>query len=204
MNPNMKLKLEREVKILQSLAKLSYLSRSQIQRLHDLGSNRNACRVLKNMEQYLNSFRVEENIYYLNKNGRERVGCTDVRNKTLQYRHFIMRNDLYIYLHRPSVWEAEYNIEIDGIKIIPDVMYRRKVMNEDRYFFGEIDNEQIMAKNKEKIERYKALKEHGAYQKTLGYFPTLVWVTKSERRKNDLIRYMKDLKHDIYLWEEIR
>jgi len=204
MNPNMELKLTREVEILQSIDKLSYLSRSQIQRLHGLGSNRNACRVLANMDDFLNSFRAEENVYYLNKNGRERIGSKDIRSKTLQYRHFLMRNDLYIYLKKPSIWENEYNIDINGVKIIPDVMYTKKVLNEDRYFFAEIDNEQIIATNLNKLRKYKQLKDTNVYQKQLGYFPTLSWVVKTERRKVDLLKYGEGLKQEIYLWSEIR
>lgn len=197
--------MEREAEILRSLDKLSYLSRSQIQKLHRLGSNRNACRVLKNMEDYLNSFRVEENIYYLNKNGRDRVGSQVVRTKTLQYRHFIMRNDLYIYLGKPSAWQPECEIEIDEkVKIVADVMFMRYELGKERYFFGEIDNEQVMKRNIEKIEQYKKLKASNVYQQQLGYFPTLVWVTKSDRRKQDLLKYGERLKQDIYLWEEIR
>lgn len=192
------------MEILQSIDKLSYLSRSQIQRLHGLGSNRNACRVLANMDDFLNSFRAEENIYYLNKNGRERIGSKDIRSKTLQYRHFLMRNDLYIYLNRPKLWRAERIIDVGGVKLIPDVMYTRKVLDKDRYFFAEIDNEQIIATNLNKIRKYKQLKETNAYQNKFGYFPTLTWVVKTERRKADLLKYGEGLKQEIYLWGEIR
>lgn len=156
------------------------------------------------MDDFLNSFRAEENIYYLNKNGRERIGSTDIRAKTPQYRHFLMRNDLYIYLNKPNVWEPEYNIDIDGIKVIPDVMFTGPVAGEERYFFGEIDNEQIISTNLNKIRKYKQLKDTKVYQKELGYFPTLVWVVRTERRKKDLLKYGEGLKQQIYLWGEIR
>lgn len=156
------------------------------------------------MEDYLNSFRVEENIYYLNKAGRERVGSKNVRSKTPQYRHFLMRNDLYIYLKKPAVWEPEYQIDIDNIKIIPDVMFVKRVLNEDRYFFAEIDNEQVLSSNLNKIRRYKQLKETKAYQDSLGYFPVLVWVVKTEHRKKELLKYGEGLKQEVLLWSDIR
>ena len=74
-------KVQREENILLSLKKLSYLSRSQIQVLHDLGSARNASRILQHMNNYVSSFRDGENIYYLNKDGRERVNSKKVLKK---------------------------------------------------------------------------------------------------------------------------
>ncbi|PEI87275.1 hypothetical protein CN679_22635 [Bacillus pseudomycoides] len=57
-----------------SLKKLGFLSRKQIQVLHDLGGDRNASRVMKDLEEYVSSFRDSEKVYYLNKEGRERIG----------------------------------------------------------------------------------------------------------------------------------
>lgn len=156
------------------------------------------------MEDYLNCFRAEENIYYLNKAGRERVGSTNIRSKTPQYRHYLMRNDLYIYLNKPEVWEPEYTIEVEGIKIIPDVMYTKFVLNDERYFFAEIDNEQILSNNLNKLRKYKALKETKVYQESMGYFPVLVWVVKTEHRKKELLKYGEGLKQEILLWSDIR
>nr|MBS7717071.1 hypothetical protein [Vibrio cholerae] len=48
-----------------SLKKLGFLSRKQIQVLHDLGGDRNASRVMKTLEEYVSSFRDGEKVYYL-------------------------------------------------------------------------------------------------------------------------------------------
>ncbi len=73
-------KEKREEAILLSLKKCDYLTREQIQKMHDLGKPRNAHRVLSDMEEYISSFTNDrKHVYYLNKDGRERVGATKVR-----------------------------------------------------------------------------------------------------------------------------
>ncbi|PEJ62788.1 hypothetical protein CN680_30005, partial [Bacillus pseudomycoides] len=58
--------------ILSSLKRLGFLTRKQIQVLHNLGGDRNASRVMKELSEYVSRFRDSENVYYLNKEGRER------------------------------------------------------------------------------------------------------------------------------------
>lgn len=98
----------RQEEILYSLDKLGFATRSQIQTLHDLGSTRNANRILKDMSKYLNSFRVTENIYYLNKEGLDFLGLDkQPLNKNMQIEHHLMKNDMYIYFGLPDDWETE-------------------------------------------------------------------------------------------------
>ncbi len=76
--------MEREEQILLSLKKLDFLTTQQLKQIHDLKSDRNAQRVLKQMEQYLNHFRDGQHIYYLNNNGRKRVDCEKVSKENPQ------------------------------------------------------------------------------------------------------------------------
>lgn len=196
-------KLHREETILSTLAKLDYLTRRQIQRLHGLGGDRNARRVMQNISPYVSVFRGTngENIYYLNKSGRERVGCEVVRQKTTQAGHYIMRNDAFIHYAGNEDWRNELPFRVENVvTVIPDAYFR---FNQRRHFL-EVDHMQHMQKNREKIERYKKLHQTGALQKKINYFPQLVWVTLTESRKQQLAELCKGVDVVIHLWHEIR
>jgi hypothetical protein len=174
-----------------SLRKLDYLSRSQIQRLHRLKSDRNAQRVLKNMSEYLSCFKDGENIYYLNKEGRERVGATKVLKKTAQSRHYIMRNTLYIALGSPATWENEMELAVPGkVSVIADAIY---FMNK-RMHIIEVDHTQKMIKNRGKIRRYKKLMELGAFDVQ----PKFIWITTTELRRKQLKELSEGLDIKVY------
>jgi hypothetical protein len=195
-------KFLREEAICLSLKKLDYLSRSQIQKLHGLGGDRNARRILDNMAPLISCFRggTGENIYYLNKLGRERVGCVVIRQKTIQAGHYLMRNAVYIHYVGNEDWKNEVRFHVDGVVTpIPDAYFR---YNQRRHFL-EVDHLQHMNKNRDKIERYKKLYATGAVQQKLKYFPRLVWVTLTESRKRQLAEWCHGLDTVIHLWDEI-
>lgn len=186
-----------------SLKRLDYMSRSQLQRLHKLGGDRNARRVLDNLGPYLSSFRGEtgENIYYLNKDGRDRVRCETVRQKTAQANHFLMRADAYIYYSGNDDWKNEmrFKVEEKGITLVADSYFRHNL----RRHFLEVDHLQHMNKNHEKIEKYKRLHATGALQDKLKYFPRLVWVTLTESRRAQLLEWSAGLDTVVHVWKEI-
>jgi hypothetical protein len=144
-------KKKRDYEILNTLALLDMASRSQLQEIHQLGSNRNATRVLKNLQTYTQHFRENEYIYYLNKAGRELVGCEKVITRNLQYHHILMRNDVYIHFGCPKIWQNEYKIPNPEFTIIPDAVFNSKGIQ----YFLEVDHLQKMKKNVEKLKRYK-------------------------------------------------
>lgn len=192
------LKTLRQEKILSSLDKLGFASRSQLQKLHDLGGDRNACRVMADLSEYVNHFRDIENIYYLNKKGAERVGAEKVLTKSQNYTHTLMRNDLYINLNMPTQWRNERIIEIPGkLKIIADAHF---TVNGIPYL-AEIDNTQDMVNNRKKIENYKKLKE--VWSDKYGKFPTIIWVTKSEVRKTKILKHSQGLNTRVYLHKDL-
>ena len=170
-----------------SLKKLDYLSRSQLQRIHRLGGDRNARRVIQNMSHYLCSFREGENIYYLNQEGRERVSSKKVRKKTLQARHFLMRNDVYIAYNQPATWKNEVRIKAgDDLVLIADAMFERS----GRYYFVEVDHTQKMNQNRSKIEKYKKIKQNNDF--------TLIWITLTEYRRKQLISLCEGLDAQVH------
>jgi hypothetical protein len=187
-------KEKKQEQILLSLKRLDYLNRSQIQRMHNLGSVRNANRFLKSMDQYLAHFRDTENIYYLNKEGRARIDCQRVRKKTTNARHFLMRNDLYIELGRPSTWKNECKLSIPDtdISLICDAYYTIR----NKTYIVEVDNTQKMTKNKHKVKEYRKLSEVTDF--------TLIWVTTTEYRKKRLEAISEGLKAKVYLWGDLK
>jgi hypothetical protein len=187
-------KEKRTEAILSTLSRLDYLSTSQLQKLHRLGKSRNAQRILREMSDYLSSFRDNENIYYLNREGRERIGCQKVRKKTLQARHYLMRNELYIALNRPMTWQNEMKLSVSGATIICDALYK----NGSQYVFIEVDHLQKMSQNKVKIDKYRKIIDS---QKTK---PQLVWVTTTEHRRKRLQTLCEDLSARVFTIEDLK
>lgn len=185
----------REEQIMLSLKRFDYLTRYQLQVMHDLKSERNAQRVLKQMEDYLNVMRAEKNIYYLNKKGRDCVDCSKVRKKTQNVTHYLMRNDLYIHYNLPKNWRNEIRItskqESGRIIIIADAHFT----HEKQHHLVEIDNTQTMKKNRQKIDKYRRLVERNVFKGV----PKLIWVTSSSYRQGKLIELCEGLDVVVYL-----
>jgi hypothetical protein len=171
---------------------LGFLSRSQIQRLHRLGGVRNANRVLNEMSDYLNTVRLDENVYYLNAAGRDRVGATKVLKKTHQVTHHLMRNSLYLAHGCPSTWKIEVKLSVKGeVTVIADALFTMA----GRYFICEVDNTQKMSENRAKVEKYRRLIELGVFEKA----PKLIWITTTEYRRKQLAKLCEGLDVTVYL-----
>ncbi|ALY08090.1 hypothetical protein BhaS171_00034 [Bacillus phage vB_BhaS-171] len=201
MKSTMQINQERTEQILLSLDRLQFLSRSQIQRLHSLKSDRNAQRVLKNMSKYLSVIRLKENVYYLNKAGREMIDSNKAVSRNMQIEHILMRNDLFLYMGCPKMWQPEREVVVNKVSYIrPDVLFELGQLH-----FAEIDRVQKMSVNKAKIERYAKLKDTKVFQNAHKYFPKLIWLTKTKSRKEKLVQLCREkgLPHTVYLWSDI-
>jgi hypothetical protein len=157
-----------------------------------LKGDRNANRVLKELEPCLNKVRLNENVYYLNAEGRERVGATKVLKKTQQITHHLMRNSLFIAKGCPATWKNEVKFSVEKeVTVIADAAF---IFN-GAYNIIEIDNAQKMSANREKINKYKRLIELQAFEKP----PKLTWVTTTEHRKKQLLALCEGLQVTVYL-----
>lgn len=185
------MKEQRIENILLSLKKLGFLSRKQIQVLHELGGDRNASRVMKDIEQYVSSFRDGEKIYYLNKEGRERIGCRKVLKRTNQFRHYIMRNDIYIAYNCPQSWKQEVKMNVQGVAtIIADALFTEN----GKYHIVEIDHEQKMNANRLKMEKYRKFIECRVFEQK----PQFTWYTTTEFRRKELAKLCEGLNCNIF------
>ncbi|WP_176140669.1 replication-relaxation family protein [Halobacillus salinus] len=189
------MKEQRIESILSSLKKCDYLTRSQIQSIHKLKGDRNANRFLQSMDEYLSSFRSGlEKVYYLNKRGRERINCSVIRKKTPQVHHYLLRNQLWIHLKRPSSWETEVKINIGEESIQPDAMFYHK----DTAVFVEVDVSQSMAVNQRKIEKYRRMQEISSEP----FY--LLFVTEMDSRKKRIEKLMSGSSGQVYTASEIK
>jgi hypothetical protein len=175
---------------------MGYLATSQIQHLHKLGGKRNAQRIIKGMEGYLNHMRLDEHVYFLNKEGRDLIGSKKERRKTQTIDHFLLRNQYLIHFKINEVM-FEPNLKWDKNIIVPDAWYKKH----GREYFLEIDRQQLMINNKEKITLYQSLKKSGKLKE----FPTVVFVTLTEYRQKQLRVLLNEakLKSEVYLKVDI-
>ncbi|CAG9612422.1 hypothetical protein BACCIP111899_01598 [Bacillus rhizoplanae] len=159
--------------------------------LHELGSVRNAQRIMKELEEYVSSFRDGENVYYLNKHGRDRVDCKKRRAKTNQCRHFIMRNDVYIAFGCPGDWKTEIRLGVKGeISVVCDAIFKKN----GQYHIVEVDFLQKMAANRMKIKKYRKMIELGVFDKP----PKFIWMTTTEYRRREIAQLCIELDTVIF------
>lgn len=193
---------QRQEEILLLLKRCDFLTRDQIRRKCNLGTIRNCNRVLYELSDCLHTVREGyQTIYYLNKIGREIVGCEKIRKKGGHIIHTVMRNEFWLYSGCPSEWKNEIKVS-DGEKyIVVDSMFN----NGFQHHFLEVDHMQPMQENKSKIQRYLEFYRGGLITEKLGHFPVLVWLTTSELRKNKLKDLCKELPVvKVYTMDEIK
>lgn len=136
------------------------------------------------MKEYLNHFRDGENIYYLNKKGREITGARKELSKAHQYEHILMRNDIYIHFRCPVHWRHEFPIVFDDVKFVADAVFQ---VGNQQYFL-EVDRLQKMNSNFHKLKQYKRFKDSGLWQKkNEGRFPSVLFYTVTDSRKAQLL-----------------
>lgn len=182
-------KQARNEQILLSLKRLDFLSRSQIQKLHNLGGVRNANRVMKELELYVSHFREHENIYYLSAEGRKLVQCEKIRKRTPKVYHYLMRNDLYIFFGRPATWTNEVKVKLKDAYMIADALFHKDKLPH----IIEIDHEQDMSENRKKIEFYKSIPNP----------IRLIYLTTTEYRRKKIMELCNGVDHQIYTVNDI-
>ncbi len=186
----------RHEQIMLSLDNLTYATREQLQIINNLGGDRNAQRILQCMEKekLINAARYEKKIYYLSNRGKQRIGSKQGDLKKSWITHTLMRNDLYIKLGMPKEWYKERPVTWGDNKLIPDATFKKR----GEFHFVEIDNQQTMKTNIEKIAKYRELSN--VIFKQFNHTPILIWHSLSEFRKNKLREACKKagVKHVIY------
>lgn len=172
-----------------------------LQKIHDLKSYRNACRVVQQLRPYIHeAFHNREKIIYLNKAGRELIGATKEVKKTSGIDHDLLRNEVYLYFGCPMDWENEFITEIE-IEVVPTLEMKingikpatkRRIVSDAAFIRNgyihliEVDNTRDMADNKKKINRYEEL-----MPMIKDVVPVLLFFTTTEDRKRKLETWCK-------------
>lgn len=148
---------------------------------------------MQELSDYVSSFRDGENVYYLNKAGRERVNSKKVLKKTTQARHYLMRNSVYIAYGSPATWKNEMKLgfkEIKNATLVCDAMFSQgKALH-----IVEVDHTQKMIKNNTKVEKYRKLIEFGLFEKP----PNFIWITTTELRRKQLLKLCEGLDVQVF------
>lgn len=189
----------RNEQILLLLKRFDFMTRDQINRYFNLGTIRNTNRVLSGLSDYLSVVRDGfMSIYYLNSVGREYVDCDKIRKKGGHIRHIIMRNESWLFFRCPQDWKNEVKISNGTISVISDAVFTQNGF----HHFLEVDHTQTMKENRQKIERYKNLLESLVMQ--FGYYPTLIWLTTTKHRREQIERFSSGLKVKVYTIDDIQ
>lgn len=174
---------QRQESILLLLKRFDFMTRDQLRRYFRIRTPRQTNRVLAALSDYTASIREGyQTIYYLNSLGRQYVDCAKIRKKGGHVQHTVMRNDLWLHYGCPGDWRSEIKVSDGKATVIVDAMFTQSL----RYHFLEVDHTQTMAENRAKIKRYEALHDNGSLAKQLGHYPTVVWLTTTELRRQQL------------------
>ena len=178
------------------MKKLSFLTRTQLSRVHDLGGKRNTNRILAQLEPYMNSYREGyDTVYYLNSEGREYVDAKKKLRKNQYVSHILLGNEFFIFKGKPSYWRREIKVGDSKSSIICDVLYKEA----GKMCILEIDRTQKMSVNREKIKTYSEIALR------VKDFPQVVWLTCTEHRRKQLMKACAEvgLNCKVYTLEDI-
>ncbi|MEC2869327.1 replication-relaxation family protein [Bacillus bombysepticus] len=197
MNIQTHIKLNRQMMILTSIRKLKFATRRHLMAIHDLGGIRNANRVLKDLNIFVNTtVYKKEYVYYLNKKGRELFDDNEKVVPNSRLAHSLMRNEAWLYLFCPDDWQIEapirYKVNDQKKTIVPDVKFR----DDDGILHAvEIDRTQTMNINAEKMNRYGEF-THYYKNKYNGKVPIIHFFTLTKYRQKTLEQFA--MKQGVY------
>ncbi|MGP9043317.1 replication-relaxation family protein [Cytobacillus kochii] len=204
----------KQEKILMTIDKLGAVTVKQLHEILQPGSYRHTCRLINQLEEYLNIVRSNQKIVYLNKDGRNLIGSDKEVKKSVLFDHMLLCNQAYVHYNCPLDWKREYVIEISqepeysfGIQIkgltvvnkqtlIPDAVFSRN----GYVYLIEIDNTRSMQDNRKKISKYREMwPEIG---KHFGLMPKLCIFTFSDQRKREFEQLCNKMPAEVLTFSE--
>lgn len=180
---------------------MEFATRKQLQKLHNLGTDRNANRVLKGLGEWVVRGSLDgEYVYYLSEYGAKWLGVDKGTKWNDKVRHKVMRNELFIFYNCPSDWENEKHVEFTAnVKQQGLLMKKNKAIVPDSRFtkdgirhYVEVDNTRMMNDNQSKLRDYAYLQE--AYMLTNGKTFKLIIYTQSSHRKQQFLELLNKYK----------
>jgi Replication-relaxation len=201
-------KQKRIEEVLHTIQVMGFATRSQLQAVHNLKSERNALKFLSSLKPWVHvkpsPERNNEGVYYLNKAGCELMGVEEERRWVQTVEHYLMRNDMYIHYGMPEDFTIEPEINLGSgltLKILrPDAYF----VKDGLHYFLEVDRTQKMLENKKKIESYKELNPYlkGKYNS----HPYIVFFTSSHIRQKKLQSWCNEhgVQCEVYTKDDLR
>ncbi|MDT0163810.1 replication-relaxation family protein [Bacillus sp. AG4(2022)] len=201
--------------ILTVIDNLGIVSVKQLHHILKLGSYRHTCRVISQLEPYLNVVRSNHKIVYLNKDGRQFIDSDKEIKKSIVLDHMLLANQAFIHYGCPKDWKREYSIQIEqkprlnfGIEIKGLTVTGKKIVIPDAVFtqdwyncLVEIDNTRTMQDNRKKLNKYVEMWEE--IKKHFGTQVKLCIFTNSETRKKEFVQLCGSLPHEVWTFQEI-
>lgn len=200
--------------VLSTIDQLGVVSVKQLHEILKFSSYRKTCRIVQNLEPYLHVERSRQKIVYLNKEGRQFVGSDREVKKSPLFEHRLLINEVFIHYNCPVTWRTEHTIEIEEkgenmgfIKVEGLKPVTKKKIVCDAYFerngytyLIEVDNTRKMVDNRKKIQKYLYmwLEIRKQYQN-----PKLCIFTKSQIRKKEFSKLLKNIPNEIYCFDEL-
>jgi Replication-relaxation len=209
---------ERVEMLLYTIDALGMVKIKHLQKIHDLKSYRNACRIVSHQlkpyihETYFN----REKVIYLNKEGREMIGSSKEVKKNSQIEHTLLRNEVYFYFGCPHDWKTEIKFEVadrfnaSGIsfrgldvpkkRVVADAVFSRN----GYLHIIEVDNTRTMTDNKKKIELYAEILPH--IRKKYDQAPVLYFFTTTTMRQMKLVEWIKakGIRNEVHTFDDIK
>jgi hypothetical protein len=206
--------IERMERVLSTIDRMGIATIKQLHEVLKMGSYRNTCKIVNQLEKYLHVDRSKHKIVYLNKEGREFIGSDREVKKSQLFEHMLLANEVFIHYGCPVTWKREhvisvrqepaytFQIQVKGVsiksdvKIIVDAFFERNGYT----YLIEIDNTRKMVDNKKKIQKYLELWPmiREKYQN-----PRLCIFTKSEKRKKTFLEWTRNITKEIKTFDEI-
>jgi hypothetical protein len=201
-----------------TIDRLGIVKIKHLQKIHDLGSYRNACKIINGLSNYTNqTYHEKEKVIYLNKKGRDLIGSESEVNGIAMAKHYLLRNEVYIHFNQPHDWINEYILEtsIEAPRTVEIIVQgvkpstKRKVVT-DAYFTRngythliEIDNTRNMIDNRKKVQNYAEILP--LVRKDFQSVPVLYFFTTTETRRKKLSAWMRErsIRHEVKLFSEL-
>jgi hypothetical protein len=201
-----------------TIDRLGIVKIRHLQKIHDLGSYRNACKIVNCLEKYTNqTYHEKEKVIYLNKKGRDLIGSESEVNGIAMVKHYLLRNEVYLHFNQPSDWISEYTLEtnveaprtadiiVQGVKastkrkLVTDALFTRNGYS----YLIEIDNTRDMIDNRKKVQNYAEILP--LVRKDFQSVPVLYFFTTTETRRKKLSAWLKErsIRHEVKLFGEL-
>lgn len=199
------MKLEKKEMILQKIDEFQVVSVKQLHEILNLGSYRYTCKLVQELEEYLEVERTKQKKIYLNSRGKEFIGSNTIFSND---RDYFFENEVYLFFQKPTTWKKDVElalhpsldgIKVSGLKVVaPNTLIVPAIfVKQDYICLVEMDTFETMKENEERIHWYKEFFQTRKEQKYILYY-----MTKTEGRKRRLEELLETIVSEVFVVKE--